>query len=111
MTLSSRRSEAAKSGPSSSRLARVPMGTVVAAAPGTPGAAAGLASAPPASTSTAPSASSRTRLSPNASRVRVTSACNASSPRSTLPATVASSSDSAAARRAVRVRRAAWSTT
>jgi hypothetical protein len=43
--------------------------------------------------------------------VRATSACSASCPRSTLPDTVASSSVSASARAAERLRLAAWSTT
>ena len=65
----------------------------------------------PSVASTVPSARRAGRpVMPNASRVRLTSAGTALSPRSTLPATVASSSASAAARWAMRVRRAAWST-
>ena len=52
----------------------------------------------PSATRGSPSTSRRTPVRPNASRVRVTIACSASSPRSTLPASVASSCDSAAAR-------------
>ena len=48
---------------------------------------------------------------PNASRTRSSTASSACWPRSTLPAVVTSSSDSALARAACRVRRAAMSTT
>ncbi|CNL25331.1 Uncharacterised protein [Mycobacterium tuberculosis] len=65
----------------------------------------------PSLASTSPEGvSSRTPLRPKASRVRLTRARTALSPRSTLPATAASSSASAVARCAVRARRAAWST-
>ena len=102
MTPNSRRSDAARSCPCSSSTARLPIGTFV------------IRSSPagsPSVTRGSPSTRRRTPVSPNASRVRVTIACRASSPRSTLPAIVASSWDSAAARWATRVRRAAWSTT
>ena len=55
--------------------------------------------------------SSVTESMPNASRTRSSTAVTARSPRSTLPAVVVSSSDSALARAAWRVRRAAMSTT
>ena len=81
--LESRRAARA-SGPTGSRIMR-PSGT------GSPSVA-----------STVPSASTRrTPVMPNASRVRLTSAGTALSPRRTLPATVASSSASAAARCAI----------
>ena len=48
---------------------------------------------------------------PNASRIRSSSALSPCWPRSTLPAVVVSSSDSALARAACLVRRAAMSTT
>ena len=65
----------------------------------------------PSVASTVPSAAMRRMpASPNASRVRDTRAGTALSPRRTLPATVASISDSAAERAAERARRAAWST-
>jgi hypothetical protein len=55
--------------------------------------------------------SSVTESMPNASRTRSSTAVTASSPRNTLPAVVVSSSDSAPARAAWRVRLAAMSTT
>ena len=58
-----------------------------------------------------PHSSSVTDSMPNASRTRSSRASSARWPRSTLPAVVTSSSDSALARAACRVRRAAVSTT
>ncbi len=70
-----------------------------------------LASAGPSSGAGSTRSISTAAVIPNDSRTRSSSAGSAVSPRSTLPARVASVSDSAAARAACRVRRAARSTT